>query len=171
MNPAKPRPEELSTVQLAAVDLLAAGKNDTAVAAALGVNRCTVSRWRSFDVGFRASLNRRRQEIWAESGDRLRSLLPRALDTLAELLGSEEPTERHQAAVAILRIAGPFSVAPTGPLTAGDVLLEEVEQERSRLPASGDVFKAMIDGRPSHEELVAMVSQRLAMLAAARDSG
>lgn len=77
---------ELSIEQQNAIDLLVMGQTDRAVAEAVEVGRVAVSRWRLYDPHFRAELNRRRLEIWGASRDRLRSLVPRALDRLEEAL-------------------------------------------------------------------------------------
>ena len=50
----------LTLPQLNAVDLLAAGRTDTQAAAALGLHRTTLTKWRLYDVAFQAALNRRR---------------------------------------------------------------------------------------------------------------
>jgi hypothetical protein len=72
--------------QLNAIDLLAAGKTDTETAAALELHGTTVTKWRLYDPVFQAALNRRRAEIWGAAADRLRSLVPKALDVLAAAL-------------------------------------------------------------------------------------
>ena len=46
----------LTLAQQNAVDLLAAGKNDTETADALKLNRVTVTRWRLYSPEFRAAL-------------------------------------------------------------------------------------------------------------------
>ena len=72
--------------QLSAIDLLAAGKTDQEVADLLKLHRTTVTKWRLYDPVFQAALNRRRAEVWGAAADRLRSLIPRALDALAAVL-------------------------------------------------------------------------------------
>ena len=64
------------------VDLLASGKSITDIATAIDVTRQTVSAWLHHHAGFQAALNSRRQELWAGMTDRLRGLLPKALDVL-----------------------------------------------------------------------------------------
>ena len=102
----------LSSKQELAVDLLATGASVTAAAVACEVTRQTVSGWLTGHPGFGASLNRRRQELWDESADRAGSLVPKALDVLAEELAGEK---RLTAAVHIMRAAGVHGLpAPTG---------------------------------------------------------
>ena len=50
----------LTVAQENAVDALAAGKKDAEVAALVGVNRVTVTRWRLYHPHFIAALNERR---------------------------------------------------------------------------------------------------------------
>src|SRR5688572_6363638 len=65
----------LSVTQLNAIDLMVLGRRDADVARAVGVHRNTVGNWRRLDPRFQAELNRRRQEIWGASVDRLRGLV------------------------------------------------------------------------------------------------
>jgi hypothetical protein len=116
----------LSSQQEAALDLLAAGQNITDTAAALDLARQTVSEWLNHHAGFQAALNQRRQDLWAGCADRLRALLPQALDTLEKALGSYE--HRLKAAEIVLKAAGFFgnSQQPAGPTNA-----EVIEQTRA----------------------------------------
>ena len=61
--------------------------------------------WRLYSPEFRAALADRRAAIWGTSADRLRSLLPKALDTLAEAL--ETGDDKVTVALAVLKLAGP----------------------------------------------------------------
>ncbi len=92
---------ELTARQATAVDLLVAGGTDTEVATALRVNRSTVYRWRK-EPRFQAEANRRRKEVIGASLDRARSLLPKALQVIAQHL--EEGNLR--AAEIVLRTFG-----------------------------------------------------------------
>ncbi len=126
-RPTKPDTENetlmLSPKQELAVDLLATGATVTATAETSGVTRQTVSEWLNAHSGFRAALNRRRQELWAESTDRIRALLPKALDVLGDEL---EGDKRLAAAVHIMRMAGLYGLpAPTGSTDP-----EELEADR-----------------------------------------
>lgn len=93
------RASVLTLTQQSAIDLLAAGKNDTETAEALGLNRVTVTRWRLYSPEFRAALAAQRAAIWGASADRLRALIPKALDALADAL--EEADEGDRVAVAL----------------------------------------------------------------------
>jgi hypothetical protein len=74
------RQRGLTLEQQNAIDLLIAGKTDTETASAVGVHRVTVTKWRNYDPWFQAELNRRRQEVWGAASERLRAMLPKALD-------------------------------------------------------------------------------------------
>jgi hypothetical protein len=116
---------ELSQAQLTAVDLLATGSTMVNAAEAVSVTRQTVSVWCNNDAEFKAALNRRRQELWNEQSDRLRSLLPKALDVVEAFLeAGAEPSDRLRAATTVLRIAG---VAPSqiGEVKAGRIRRED----------------------------------------------
>src|SRR5215210_2459469 len=72
----------LTVEQQNAVDLLITGQADSGVAAAVGVTRQTVCTWRNHHPAFQAALNARRREVWSATVDRLRELLPRAVERL-----------------------------------------------------------------------------------------
>jgi hypothetical protein len=79
-------------------------ETDGATAEAVGVHRVTVTKWRNCDAYFEAELNRRRTEVWSASTDRLRALLPRALEALEQEL--QDGRQRGRVAIEILRLAG-----------------------------------------------------------------
>src|SRR5262249_12268592 len=100
----------LTMPQLSAIDLLASGKTDKETAELLNLSRTCVTKWRCYSPVFQAALNRRRAEIWGAAADRLRSLIPQALDVLAAALSSGYVPSQMKAALAILRLAS-FSAA------------------------------------------------------------
>jgi hypothetical protein len=119
----------LTAQQELAVDLLATGKTITEAANTLGVARQTVSEWRNQDPVFEAALNARREELWSGMSDRLRVLLPKALNVLEQSLEHGE----LRAAVAVVRAAGLHSLsAPEGPVTAEDAETAARERDASR---------------------------------------
>lgn len=96
--------QSLSIEQLNAVDLLVIGKSDREVAELTGVSRQTVNGWQRKNPRFQAELNRRRNELYGESADRLRGMLAKALDVVErELDGGERPLA---AALKVLEMAG-----------------------------------------------------------------
>src|SRR5262249_37733874 len=91
--------------QLSAIDLLAAAKTDQEAADLLQPPRPPVPRWRLYAPLFRGALNRRRAEVWGAVADRLRSLIPKALDALAAALEDSAHPGRLKAAAELLRLA------------------------------------------------------------------
>src|SRR5215510_9330202 len=85
---------ELSAQQQAAVELLAVGKTDKQAAETLNLPAERVATWRLYDPVFQAALNACRAEVWQASIDRLRSMLPQALDKLAEELSRADNPDR-----------------------------------------------------------------------------
>ena len=138
---------ELSVSQLNAVECLASGKNDQETAEVTGVSRQTVNGWKNHHPPFMAALNARRAEVWEVAGDRLRALLPKALDALEGSLSGVEPDWR--AAAKVIELAGldrqrdgklnlgPVSFGPTDPEAIVDA------EVRRRRP---DPLREMLDG-------------------------
>jgi hypothetical protein len=121
--------------QLNAIDLLAAGKTDQKTADLLKLHRTTVTKWRLYDPVFQAALNRRRAEIWGAAADRLRSLVPKALDVLADALTTKMNSRDFKAAVAVLRLASPAGSALTiGPTDPDEIVRQIVHDRRERAP-------------------------------------
>jgi hypothetical protein len=144
---------KLSVKQENAIDMLVTGAIDSEVAKAVGVNRVTITRWRLYNPAFEAELNRRRKDVWGASVDRLRALLPRALDALEEELGGRH---RLRAAVSVLQLAG---LDRSGPKKSG---LDEymigstdaetiVEAEARARRQHRDSLDALLDDRPVTE--------------------
>src|ERR687893_747972 len=77
---------DLSVAKANAIDLLVCGATDQEAAEAVGVTRQTVNGWRNHDPEFIAALNTRRLDVWGGAADKLRALLPTALDTLRAAL-------------------------------------------------------------------------------------
>ena len=120
---------ELSIEQLNAIDLLLTGKIDRDVAEAVGVSRQTVCGWRLHDPYFRAELNKRRKEVWGASVDKLRSLLPKALEVLEREL--DDGPNSYRAALKVLELAGlatakgDASMTGTGPDDPDEIIRAE----------------------------------------------
>ena len=98
--------ERLSERQFLAVELLLAGKCDSDVAAAVGVSRRTILRWRLEDLDMIAELRRRRRQLRSATADRLRNLLTPAVQVLADQLNDRYDRTRFRAAMEILRLVG-----------------------------------------------------------------
>ena len=104
-NPISDAPDEISDRQRAVLELIASGSTDTAAAAAIGVNRRTIYRWRIEDARFREQLDRRRQELYHRATDRLRSMLGNALDVLDKHLADKYAPTALRAAQNLLALA------------------------------------------------------------------
>lgn len=123
---------ELSEPQQAAVELLAVGKTDKEAAKALGLPGDTVARWRMHDPVFQAALNTCRSEAWRAGIDRLRSMIPQALDTLAEELTRPDNPDRCKLALDILRLAKLPDITPQGSADPETIVRQAVNQERQQ---------------------------------------
>lgn len=85
-----------------ALEALANGKAPADAATEAGVDFATVREWMTRDAPFRAELNARRQDAYGAGADRLRALVPAALEVLeAEIAGGSV-----QAALAVIKMAG-----------------------------------------------------------------
>ncbi len=157
----------LTLAQQSAVDLLAAGKNDTETASALNLNRVTVTRWRLYSPEFRAALADQRAAIWGAAADRLRSLLPKAINTLADAL--DNGNDKVTVALAVLKLAGPLPLIPTESADPEDILRTSVEQERDRIRLNRDSMLDRMNGLPNYNDHLKAVRKRLAQLAPPAD--
>lgn len=130
--------QELSIEQERAVALLLTGQTDQEVADQVGVSRQTVCEWRNNHAAFIAELNLRRQELWGGQVERLRGLVAKAVDVLAEDVSCKNDVKRRQAAaVHILRSVGLYGadLKATGETTAEGV--EREKQKRELLDGLG----------------------------------
>jgi hypothetical protein len=124
------RPAGLTVAQENAVDALASGMKDADTAALVGVNRVTVTRWRLYSPHFRAALTERRRAIWTAGMDRLRSLIPLALDAVADELAKPDNPNRLQSAFGLLKLV-PLTIVAQGP-TDPDEIVRDIVAERRR---------------------------------------
>jgi hypothetical protein len=157
---------ELSMPQLAAVDLLAGGQSDTVVAQMLGLHRTTVTKWRCYDPVFQAALNQKRSEVWGAGLDRLRSMIPEALDALAAELSGAGPG-RLKAAIEVLRLAQlPPVSSGIGPADAEAIVRQIVKERRGSAPnRMMEDVESTLQGLPPWDRHVEEVWQELEALA------
>ena len=154
----------LSIEQHNAIDTLVTGKSDQATANAVGVNRVTVLKWRLHDPLFQAELNRRRADLWGTAAERLRALLPKALDVLANQLDDQD--HGLQAAIAVVRLAGLEKIgAPKGE-TDADVIIDTLAREHELAGADTHTrFMAEMRGdkplESSRQAVLAEIDRRL----------
>ncbi len=118
---------ELSPDQAAALDLLLAGQTVTATAAAVGLARETVSRWRNSDPAFMAAYNAAIQSAYEAGQARLLDARARAVDTLIGLLDSDDPATALKAAASLLRVP---IMEPGGAIDPAEI---EADQVRAQL--------------------------------------
>jgi len=125
--PRQPAPR-LTVAQLNAVDCLVSGMTDAETAEAVGVGRQTVNAWKNHSAEFRAALNARRADVWGAAGDRLRSLVPKAVTVLETALDGPIPDPRI--ALDVLKLAGigqtGAALGAVGPTTAVAILDAEI---------------------------------------------
>ena len=141
----------LPVAQGNAVDALASGKNDAETAKLVGVHRVTVTRWRLYSPHFQAALNDRRQAIWAAGLDRWRSLVPTALDALADELRPDS-SNRLQAALGLLKLVPLSSAVPAGPTDADEIVRRIVDERRTNARDALDDTLDMARGKASYGE-------------------
>lgn len=122
----------LTDRQATAIDLLLAGKSDTATSEAIGAHRTTISRWRAYHPAFQAELTRRRAELFGSATERLRAMVPKALEVLEAELDGENKLNTAQS---ILRMAGLDKLDPPkgSPDDAEDILLSRLQRRLGEL--------------------------------------
>ncbi len=119
--------DTLTPQQAAAADLLAFGATVTDAAETVKVSRQTVSEWLHHNAAFQAALHARQRELWQGHVERLRSLVPKAMDALEVAVSDEK--QGVAAAVHILKAAGLYGLTAPG----GSIHVDEIEgAQRSR---------------------------------------
>lgn len=99
--------ERLTAKQETVLGLLLAGNTQVEAAKAAGAAEATVSRWMHGNALFVATLNQRRQDVWDTRAERLRDLVPLAIDIIEAAMQPEKPEGmRVRAALAILKTQG-----------------------------------------------------------------
>ncbi len=128
---------DLTPQQLQAIDFLMLGYSHRQVGESVGLSRETITRWMLYHPGFQAEINRRRREMAENSLDRLRDLLPKALDTIEDALDDENNQNRCKIALELLKTAGPLSFPVvrfvTGPIDANSIILDRTREEHDLL--------------------------------------
>ena len=100
----EPKAYTLEADQAAALDLLLSGQTVTAAAAAGGVARETVSRWRHNDPAFQAAYNAALASVYEAGQVRLLDARARAVERLAALVDSSNTSIALKAAGLLLRV-------------------------------------------------------------------
>jgi hypothetical protein len=146
---------ELTAQQQAAVELLAVGKTDKEAARTLKLPSDSVAKWRMHDPVFQAALNACRAEAWRAGIDRLRSMLPQALNTLSEELDRTDNPERCKIALDILRLAKLSGIAPEGPEDPERIVRLAVNRDRQQARGPLDDLTDGHKGLPGYDEHLA----------------
>jgi hypothetical protein len=78
------------------------------VAAAVGVHRVTVTRWRLYHAEFRAALEWRREQVWDGAANRVRQLMGHAVTVMGRNLEHPDPLTSIRVAKDLLGMAHKF---------------------------------------------------------------
>ena len=123
----EPKAYTLEADQAAALDLLLSGQTVTATAAAVGLARETVSRWRNSDPAFMAAYNAAIQSAYDAGQARLLDARARAVERLAALVDSKDEATALKAAASLLRVP---IMEPGGAIDPAEI---EADQVRAQL--------------------------------------
>lgn len=134
-------PRELTPAQDLALAALLAGQTQEAAAEAAGVTRQTVSEWARRDSLFIATLNQRRQDLWAGHTDRLRGLVGKAVDVLETGLDSPDERVKLAAAAHVFKMLG--SLTPQGATDPRDVENDWQREKEIQLLSSMSTFAGL----------------------------
>lgn len=97
---------KLTIQQQNAIDILVTGCSDKDTADKVGVNRSTITRWRLYHPAFQAELNAQRAAVWGTAKEKLRSLIPEAVDILAQALHDPDNEDRAKLALDLIKAVG-----------------------------------------------------------------
>jgi len=159
---------ELDEQQRAAIELLAVGKTDREAARALNLPRDAVAKRQMHDPVFQAALNSCRAEARRAGIDRLRSMVPQALDALANELARPDNPEHCKIALDILRLAKLPDIPPQGPEEPETIVRLAVNRERQQARGPLDDLAEDHKGLPAYDEHVARKWAELEAKAAGR---
>ena len=98
--------KRLTAKQQQAISLFLSCKNDTEVAAELGVARQTVNTWKNKNQGFAAELDRQQQELNQENRLQLSGLVGQSIRVLRQSLESENERIRFSTPIHVLKATG-----------------------------------------------------------------
>ena len=118
----------LAIEQQNAITLLMTGLSDREVAEKVGVRRETVTKWRNYHQAFRAELNRQRKELYDQTMDGLRNLIPQAVAALAAEVNDPQNPNRGRIALEVVKMA-----SYRGPGTAEEVIMNEAVLKKMHL--------------------------------------
>jgi hypothetical protein len=148
-NPAEFRPKPLTIEQENVIDLLITGKSERETAEIAGVNRSTIAQWRQVPL-FVATMNQRRQALWQESHEKLRSLILTAMGQLEGRVSGMTTKELLQLVAMVSDLGKPEG--ETNPSTVALLMLAK------RMSAEGIPLRGMddllidLDKNPRYEQ-------------------
>ena len=131
------RERGLTIEQLNAIDLLIVGKTDKEVAELTGVNRVTITKWKNYDIYFQAELNQRRKEVWNGSIDKMRALVPMAMEKLEREIEGPNGWKVSMEIIKICGINGKH-MKDTGK-DSSDKILNDLAQKRATEEMYGSI--------------------------------
>ena len=135
-NRKQPQTSALSEAQQRAIAMVATGSTGRDIAAALGVNECTVSRWRQ-SAAFEAAVNSLLKDAHTAAALQLRQLALDAVATIEAVMTDPKanPADRLKAAALVLDRVGLATVPSIGPTDA-----ERIESDRKNEARDYDLF-------------------------------
>ncbi len=102
MNPEPKDPDKLDEKQELALAMIMQGEKDIEIAAALGINRKTIYRWRKYDEQFTKALDERQALMREMAQNSLLELTESALEAVRKALQDDDNRVRLQAARMVL---------------------------------------------------------------------
>jgi hypothetical protein len=105
-------PQNLSDIQLRAIELIIQGHTDTQTARILSINPKTLWRWKNLDEDYRQALAEARHQFHATVTDRYENIVFKATAILLKFLDDPADSSRMKAAPILLNIASRYKPAP-----------------------------------------------------------
>ena len=135
-NGKKQQASALNEAQQRAITMVATGATGRDIAAALGVNECTVSRWKQ-SAEFEAAVNALLSDAKAAAANQLRNLADQAVGTIAAVMtdATANPADRLKAAALVLDRVGLTTVPSIGSTDA-----ERIESDRAAAARDYEIF-------------------------------
>ena len=123
------REPTLSPKKSQVISLILEGYTQRRAAKDAGVSEETVSRWKSEDTLFASTLENYRRDLYESQAQKLLDLSGKAVNTLGELLKSEDEGIRLRASQAVLKATMPEPPSPkTGDLFATNQVSPDTER-------------------------------------------
>jgi hypothetical protein len=146
---------KLTVQQANAIDLLVTGCSDREAAEAVGVTRSTVTRWRLYHPAFQAELNAQRAALWGAAKEKLRSLIPEAVDVIANAIRDPANDDRAKLALDLIKSVKASEDLDSYGSTEAD---EIIEKAAARSPFSTLTAPSAWDIRVRESELQARLN-------------